>query len=164
MKKEMKRMLSSTGWIMLLLLPLILAACSSTPNIDWELTISGDVDNPTTFTFEELAAMPQVYLNEVLMEKSRGEDEVRSFTGVSLETLFEIVGVPDDITTVTAKAADGYAIEITPDELENAIIALKDGGEWVIEKDPDDGAMRLVTPTTPANRWVFQLTELIINQ
>jgi len=59
---------------------------------------------------------------------------------------------------------DGYAIEISANELTDAIIALKDSGEWIAEVSPDKGPIRLVTPDTPANRWVFQITEIQVNQ
>jgi DMSO/TMAO reductase YedYZ molybdopterin-dependent catalytic subunit len=132
--------------------------------VDWELTISGDVSTPISFTYEELAEMPQVDLDEVLMEKSRGEDEVRSFSGVDLAYLLELAGVSGEISTITAKAADGYAIEISSDEMVDGIIALKQSGEWIVDVDPDAGPIRLVFPTTPANRWVFQVTEIVVNQ
>jgi len=108
--------------------------------------------------------MPQVDLNDVLMEKSRGEDEVRSFSGVDLSYLLEQAGAPEEISTITAIAADGYAIEISSDEMVDGIIAMKQSGEWIVNADPDEGPIRLVFPTTPANRWVFQINEIVINQ
>ena len=146
------------------LLPALLNACGGTPNVDWTLTITGDVSNPSTFTYEELAEMPQVDLNDVLMEKSRGEDEVRSFSGVELSYLLVQADAPEEISTITAIAADGYAIEISSDEMVDGIIAMKQSGEWIVNADPDEGPIRLVFPTTPANRWVFQINEIVINQ
>lgn len=150
------------GWLLLLILPLVLSACGA-PKVDWELSISGDVSNPTTFTYQELSKMTFVDLNDVLMEKSRGEDEVRSFSGVDLMSLLEQAGAPEDFSTITAMAADGYAIEISKDEIVDGIIALQQGGEWITKVDPGSGPIRLVFPMTPANRWVFQITEIIIN-
>lgn len=143
---------------------LALAACSGgAPRVDWEISITGDVEDSRTYTFKELAGMEQIELNEVMMEKSTGEDEVTSWSGVSLDVLLEEAGA-GDFSTLTALAADGYAIEVSADELEGAIIALKDSGEWIAEVDSDKGPVRLVTPETPANRWVFQLTEIQVNQ
>lgn len=139
------------------------AGCGGAPAVDWELKVTGDVENPLTLTYRELAGMEQVNLEEILMEKSTGEDEVTSWSGVPLEVLLEEAGAAE-ISTLTALAADGYAIEISADELENAIIALKDSGEWIAEVSPDKGPIRLVTPETPANRWVFQLSEIQVNQ
>ncbi|QRN83706.1 molybdopterin-dependent oxidoreductase [Chloroflexota bacterium] len=159
-------MLKSTKkftWILLFVIPLLLSACNSVPNVDWTLKISGEVTNPLTLSYADLAAMDFVSLDDVLMEKSRGEDEVRSFSGVDLATLLEEAGAPADYSTLTAIAADGYAIEISKDEAVNGIVAIKQGGAWITEADPDAGPIRLVFPTTPANRWVFQITEIIVN-
>jgi DMSO/TMAO reductase YedYZ molybdopterin-dependent catalytic subunit len=150
-------------WITILAIPLLLNACGS-PNVDWELSITGDVSNPTTFSYDDLVKMDQVDLNDVLMEKSMGPDEVRSFSGVDLSALLDQVGAPADFSTITATAADGYAIEISRDEMVNGIVAIKQGGEWIVNVDPDAGPIRLVFPSTPANRWVFQVTEITVNQ
>jgi hypothetical protein len=107
--------------------------------------------------------MEMVDLNDVLMEKSRGEDEVRSFSGVSLASLLEAAGASEDYSTITAIAGDGYAIEISKDEMTDGIVAMKQSGNWIVDEDPDAGPIRLVFPLTPANRWVFQIQEIIVN-
>ncbi len=142
---------------------LALTACSGAPNVDWQLKISGDVDNPVTFTYKELVKKDRIDLNDIQMEKSTGEDEIRSWSGVRLSELLNEAGA-GDFSTITALAADGYAIEVSADELDNAIVALKDGGEWIADVSPDKGPIRLVTPETPANRWVFQLAEIQVNK
>ena len=150
-------------WLAILSLAIFLAACGGVPKVDWELSISGDVSSPMSFTYQELAEMEMVDLSEVLMEKSRGEDEVRSFSGVPIDQLLETAGAPTDFSSITAKAADGYAIEISRDEMVDGIVALKQTGEWITDVDSDAGPIRLVFPETPANRWVFQVTEIIVN-
>jgi DMSO/TMAO reductase YedYZ molybdopterin-dependent catalytic subunit len=107
--------------------------------------------------------MPQTELKDILMEKSTGEDSTGSWSGVPLAEVFKKAGISDDFVSITAIAADGYAIEISKDELQDAIIALKENGEWITEADPDHGPIRLVTPHTPANRWIFQLQEIQVN-
>lgn len=164
MIRDAKKFTKTKRWVLFLIIPLMLAACGGTPNVNWELTVSGDVDSPSTFTYDELVEMEQVNLDDVLMEKSRGEDEVRSFSGVSLSLLLNKVGAPEDYTTITARAADGYAIEISKDEMVDGIVAMKQSGEWIAESEPDEGPIRLVLPMTPANRWVFQVTEIVVNQ
>jgi DMSO/TMAO reductase YedYZ molybdopterin-dependent catalytic subunit len=144
---------------------LLLSGCGSgAPNVDWQLQITGDVANPTTLTYKDLTKMQQVDLNDVMMEKSTGEDETTSWSGVPVAEIFAQAGAPDGFTTVTAVAADGYAIEITRDEMAGAIIALKDQGKWIADVTPDKGPIRLVCPQTPGNRWVFQLTELQVHE
>lgn len=143
--------------------PILLAACGGAPKVDWELSISGAVDNPTVFTYADLVDLPMVDLENILMEKSRGEDEFRSFSGVELSLLLENVGASENFSSITAKAADGYAIEIPLDEMVDGIVALKDGNDWIVNSDPKSGPIRLVFPATPANRWVFQVNEIIVN-
>lgn len=143
----------------------ILAACGGdgTPKVDWELAISGDaVNSPTTLSYADLASMEMIDLTDILMEKSLGENETGSWSGVPIDVLFDKASV-GEYTTVTAIASDGYAIEITADEMADAIIAMKKDGTWITEAEPDKGPIRMVCPETPANRWVFQLTELVVN-
>jgi DMSO/TMAO reductase YedYZ molybdopterin-dependent catalytic subunit len=163
MKKVNKSVFTFVCFVLLIVFSAALTACSSAPNVEWELEVSGAVDNPTVFTYKELADMPQVDLTDVLMEKSRGEDEIRSFSGVELAVILEMAGAKEDFSSITAKAADGYAIEITPDEMVDGIVALKDGDDWIVKSDPNAGPIRLVFPTTPANRWVFQVNGIVVN-
>ncbi len=153
-----------SSWLFILALAIFLTACGGAPKVEWDLTVSGDVDSPTSFSYAELAEMEQVDLSDVLMEKSRGEDEVRSFSGVPIDNLLKSVGAPENYSSVTAIAADGYAIEISKDEMVGGIVAMKQSGEWITKVDPDAGPIRLVFPETPANRWVFQVNELVVNQ
>ena len=148
-----------------LLLGLVLAGCGSgAPKADWELSIAGSVSNPLSISYSDLVKMEQVDLKDILMEKSTGDDVITSWSGVPVASLFEEAGAPADWSTVTAVAADGYAIEISRDEMQDAIIALKEGENWIATADPDHGPIRLVCPHSPANRWVFQLKEIQINQ
>lgn len=152
------------SWMVMLLLIALMSACSGPPKVDWELSISGDVETPKSFAYQELAEMEQVDLSDILMEKSRGEDEVHSFSGVSIDNLLKAAGAPQNYSTLTAKASDGYTVEISKDELAGGIVALRQDGEWITNVDPDSGPIRLVLPETPANRWVFQISELVVNQ
>lgn len=146
-----------------LLLAVVLASCGgAAPEVDWTLGVSGAVSNPLALSYAELAGMPQTELNEILMEKSLGEDTAGDWSGVALSELLDQAGAGEYVS-ITAVAGDGYAIEISKDELQDGIVALKENGEWIAEADPDHGPIRLVCPHTPANRWVFQLMELQVN-
>ncbi|MBN1485424.1 MAG: molybdopterin-dependent oxidoreductase [Chloroflexia bacterium] len=149
-------------WRPLLVLGLLLLGLSAcgTPNVDWQLQISGAVSQPLSLSYGELADMPQTELNDILMEKSHGEDEYTSWSGVALSDILGQAGASEDYVVLTAVAADGYAIEISRQEAEGGIIALKSQGEWIAETDPDHGPIRLVCPNAPSNRWVFQLQEI----
>ena len=153
-------------WILALsglLVVFAMAACGGAPKVDWTLTITGAVDDPLSLSYKELAAEPQAALNELLMQRTHGEDSVGDWSGVALDALLERAGAVEGWVSITALAADGYAIEISRADLEGAIVALKAQGEWIAKADPDHGPIRLVCPLTPADRWVFQLTELQVN-
>ena len=149
--------------LLLLAAVLVLAGCGSgAPKVDWTLKISGAVDKPLSLSFADLAKMPQVELKDVLMQKSQGPDETTSWSGVSLDEILRQAGVNPNYTSIMTTAADGYALEVTRDELTGAIVALKDQTGWITVTDKDHGPIRLVCPQAPANRWVFQLTELSV--
>ncbi len=139
-----------------------LTACAGAPKVEWTLEVSGAVDTPVTLDYGTLAQMPQVDLTDILMQKSLGEDEVASWSGPAIEEIFKEAGV-GEYSSVTATAADGYAVEISRDELQNAIIALKKDNTWITKAEPDKGPIRLVCPETPANRWVFQIQKIQVN-
>lgn len=147
------------------LLAVGLAGCGGgVPKVDWELRVSGSVGKPLALSYVELAKMEEVDLTDILMEKSLGEDETGSWSGVSLAAVLQQAEVSAGYVSVTALAADGYAIEVSKDELQDAIVALKKDGEWITDAEPDKGPLRLVCPETPANRWVFQLQEIQVNE
>ncbi len=146
-----------------LLLVLGLVSCGgAAPSVDWTLGVSGAVGSPLALSYTELANMPQTDLVDILMERSLGEDTTGDWSGVALAEILERAGA-EEYVSITAIAADGYAIEISKDELQDGIVALKENGEWIAEADPDHGPIRLVCPHTPASRWIFQLVELQVN-
>lgn len=145
---------------------LIVAGCggaaSRAPEVDWTLTVEGEVDSPLSLSYADLAGMEQVSLDQVLMQKSRGEDTVNDWQGVPLTALFEQSGADADASGITALAADGYAIMVPMADLEDAIVALKQDGEWIATLSPDQGPIRLVVPNKPSNHWVFQLETIMV--
>ena len=150
----------------ILLLAVGLAGCGGAPKVDWELAVNGAVSTPLSLSYSELAGMEQTDLSDVMMDKSLGEDEVTSWSGVSLQAILTQAGASADYVSITTVASDGYAIEISRDEVQGAIVALKKSGEWIVDvaEEKDKGPIRMVCPETPANRWVFQLEEIQVNE
>jgi DMSO/TMAO reductase YedYZ molybdopterin-dependent catalytic subunit len=160
--ENMKRKLVTT--LIILLYAASIAACNAAPKVEWEISISGAVGEPFTITYQELLELDHVNLEDVFMDKSVGEDEYGSWSGVSVDYLLSKAAVDSDYVTVTAVADDGYAIEISKEELMGSIVAFKENGEWIQKSDPEHGPIRLVCPKIPANRWVFKLLELQVNK
>lgn len=156
-------MTAKKWFVVLSLLAVLLAGCgAAAPKVEWTLGVSGSVGTPLSLSFADLAGMPQAELTGILMEKSLGEDTTGDWSGVALTDLLAKAGAGEYVS-ITAVASDGYAIEISKDELQDAIVALKENGKWIAEIDVDHGPIRLVCPHTPANRWVYQVTELQVN-
>jgi len=154
----MKRHLS-LALVTFVVLSLALAACGGgTPKIDWELKITGAVEKPLTLSYQDLAKREFVDLSDVLMQKSQGEDTTNSWEGPSLAAILDEAGVSPSAKTITATAADGYAMEMNMADLGDAIIALKRDGEWTTSEK--NGPIRIVVPGKPANHWLFQLVEI----
>ena len=149
--------------LLFFVLGLVVVSCAHAPTVDWTLSISGKVAEPLSFSYKELAEMPQIQLEDVFMDKSIGEDQIGAWSGVPLISLLEASNADPDFVTVTALASDGYAIEITKEELEGSLVALKVNGEWIQKADPEHGPLRLVCPKTPADRWVYKIVELQVN-
>jgi len=149
-----------------LLLVALAAACSRSggaPEVDWTVQISGAVAKPLTLTYADLAKREQVKLENVLMQRSQGEDTTNTWEGPALDALLQEAGVSSKATGVTVIAADGYAIQMTMQDLQGGIIALKMDGAWIAD-DKDHGPLRLVVPGKPANHWLFQLTDIVVEE
>lgn len=161
------RVLKYSGLVLLVAVVLLVAGCGGAagpqaPDVDWTLTVEGEVDNPLTLSYADLAAMEQISLKDILMQKSTGEDTVNDWEGVPLTAILEQAGASPDASGITAVAADGYAIMVSMADLEDGIVALKSDGEWIATGDADHGPIRLVLPNKPGNHWVFQLSNIVV--
>lgn len=148
---------------------LVLAACagsggggSGAPKVDWKVSISGAVSKPMTLTYADLAKRPQTTLKDVEMVRSQGETTTNAWTGPALAEILKDAGISSSATGVTCIASDGYALEMTMEDIDRAIIALKQDDKW-LDKDPK-GPLRLVAPDKTANFWVAQLTEIRVTE
>jgi len=76
----------------LLSLLLLLIACAGgggAPKVDWEIKIIGAVSKPTTITYQDLAKKKMVALNNVLMQRSQGEDTTTNWEGPTLDEVLK---------------------------------------------------------------------------
>jgi DMSO/TMAO reductase YedYZ molybdopterin-dependent catalytic subunit len=140
-------------------------ACgNSAPDVDWTLKVDGAVSTPLELSYKDLAKMSQADLTDVLMQKSEGEDVTGDWSGVPLQAILDKAGADADWKSLTATAADGYAIEIPLEETRDGIVALKQDGEWITQVDGEHGPIRFVFPHAPANRWAFMLQQITVNK
>jgi DMSO/TMAO reductase YedYZ molybdopterin-dependent catalytic subunit len=142
-------------------LPLV-GCAQQKSGVDWTVEISGSVDKPANVTYDEMLAMKQVKLQDVVMRKSRGEDQKNSWEGPLAMDVLAKAGLKSSATGITAMAADGYAIQIPKADLEKAIIAVKMDDKSINAEGK--GAIRLIVPDKPANFWILGLKKMKVEE
>ena len=142
-------------WLSLSFLLLNLTACSETPpDVDWELTIDGDVDQPVTYSFEDLVDLRRAKLTDVPTRDPDNPDETTSWEGVTLFLLLQDPGGVEYTVNswVMVTLQDGTARRANLADLRGAVVALKDGaGNWLA--DQDVAPVHLIAPNLPSSEW-----------
>jgi DMSO/TMAO reductase YedYZ molybdopterin-dependent catalytic subunit len=142
-------------WLSLLLLSASLTGCSENPPaVDWELAIDGDVDQPVTYSFEELVELRRAELTDIQTRDPDNPDEETSWEGVTLFLLLQDPGGVEYTVNswVMVTLVDGTTRRANLSDLRGAIIALKDGaGNWLAEQDV--APVRLIAPNRPSSEW-----------
>ena len=92
----------------------------------YRLRISGLVDRPVEFTYEQLLAYPNVSKIDRL-NCVEGWSFIAKWTGVPVKTLFDEAGVKENATNVIFYSSDGYSKSLELDYLleKNIILAYK---------------------------------------
>lgn len=148
-------MKNASAWFSLLLLVLTLIACSEEPPaVEWELAIDGDVNQPMTFTYEDLVELRRAELVDVQNRDPANPDETSSWEGVTLFLLFQDPGgVEYSVDSwVLVTLSDGTTRRANLVDMRGTLIALKDGaGNWLA--DSDVAPVRLIAPNRPSSEW-----------
>ena len=87
------------------------------PQVDastWQLTVTGMIDHPLTFTYAQLLAMPlfDQYVTIACVSNEVGGDLVGNalWTGVHLKSVLAMAGVQTGATQIVGKATDGFTV------------------------------------------------------
>ncbi|GAA1931889.1 sulfite oxidase-like oxidoreductase [Nocardioides hwasunensis] len=87
----------------------------ATPRIDpqsWTLAVEGLVDEPTTWTWDEVHQLPtSSFRGDIHCVTTWSKFDV-AFTGVSVDTLLEVAGPQDDAAFVMAYSTTGYTTNL----------------------------------------------------
>lgn len=123
--------------------------------MEWTIELSGSgLGKPTALTYEQLTHMEITQVNDVLMRKSHGPDEMTSWRGVSLDAVLAAAEIKPGPVTLVFEAPDGYKVKCSREELGSAILALQDGGgRWLADLDRAR-PIRLVPPEKPGDYWM----------
>ena len=139
----------------LILLALLLVACSSTPSGgDGSALLVTDGTTEKTFSIADLKKLPvtEATFNEV------------TYVGVSLATLLEEAGFSTaDLSAVKATASDGYSVNYDSGLFtrEDVIVAYETVDGSLTE---DDGTFRMVLPGEEGKLNIRMLAELKVSQ
>ena len=87
------------------------------PRVDpagWKLEVTGMVDHPLTFTYDELLAMPlyEQYVTIACVSNQVGDHLVGNalWTGVRLKDVLESAGVQAGATQIVGRSVDGFTV------------------------------------------------------
>lgn len=122
-------------------------------NPNYNITIIGGKESPTTVTFADIKAMDFVEKKGVVMVKSGGAKKTGDYVGVWLMDIINKAGMPDGEYSFKITASDGYKQVFTREDVEKAILALKENGTGLTD-NVNKNSIRLVLPGEPGNMWV----------
>jgi hypothetical protein len=133
------------------------------PPMEWTIELTGSgLEQPTVFSYRQLAEMDMVLLENVLRQMSHFPDERGSWRGPSLDALLRQGKIKPGPMNFVLEAMDGYRIDATREDLTSAIVALQDGeGRWLAELGKRRPVL-LVVPERPGNYWVWNLRRISV--
>jgi len=130
---------------------------------NYRLKVSGLVENPASFTFNETINNYQNYKKVVTLHCVEGWSVTILWEGVLLRDLIQEVGVSPNATTVVFHAYDGYTTSLPIDYImdEEIILAYKMNG---VPLPPERGApFQLVAESKWGYKWIKWVTEIEIS-
>jgi len=122
---------------------------------EWQLTLTGLVENPLNISLTEIRAMPQTMVNAALIcvGPPAGLVTEGNWVGVSLALLLETVEVSPEAIKVAFYASDGFSTDLSLETAmrEDVILAYEKDGETLSEM------LRLVVPGKYGYKWISQV-------
>jgi hypothetical protein len=133
---------------------------TSADGTQWQLSVTGLVNNPLNLAFSNITAMPQtaVEANIYCVDFPAQMVTGGRWTGVKLSYILEEAGVLPSAIKVAFYAADGYSTDLDLETAtrENVILAYEKDGEPLSE------TLRLVVPGKWGYKWISQVTSIVL--
>jgi hypothetical protein len=127
-------------------------------NANWQLTVTGLVENPLNLTLTDLAAMPPTteYASLFCVDQPNSPVTQGNWTGVKLSYLLEQASVEITAIKIAFHAADGYSSDLILQR------AMQDDVILAYQKDsvPLSETLRLVVPGNWGYKWISQITNM----
>jgi DMSO/TMAO reductase YedYZ molybdopterin-dependent catalytic subunit len=131
------------------------SSVDSAENVEWQLTVTGLVEQPLNLSWAEIVAMPKSTVNAALVCVDMPNNILAqgNWTGIKLRTLLEEAGISTDVIKVGFYAKDSYSTDLTVQT------AMRDNVILAYEKDgkPLDEKLRLVVPGKWGYKWIAQV-------
>jgi DMSO/TMAO reductase YedYZ molybdopterin-dependent catalytic subunit len=127
---------------------------------DWDLELSGLVDNPVTLTRQELFDLPRVTVDADMHCVTGWSTLDNTWEGVSFRTLVDLGKPMEEAKWVISKAAYGYSANLSMQAMldDDVLVAWRNHGE---DLTPEHGwPLRLVVPKRYAWKSTKWLTGL----
>jgi len=125
--------------------------------LEWQLIVTGLVNNPLNLSLAEIIAMPKTTVNAALVcvDAPRNVLMEGNWTGVKLRTLLEKAEISAAAIKVGFYAADGYSTDLTVET------AMRDDIILSYEKDGQPlNDLRLVVPGKWGYKWISQVAAI----
>lgn len=132
------------------------------PHIDvdyWDLQVTGLVDNPINFSYDELLNLPSDSAI-VTLKCVSGPYGTAEWTGIKLKYILNMAGIQSGAKEVVFHAADGYTSSLTINDAtkDDVLLAFEMNGETL---PVDHGyPIRLVVPGKYGYKWVKWITNI----
>jgi DMSO/TMAO reductase YedYZ molybdopterin-dependent catalytic subunit len=138
---------------------LLLLSLANSVSASWTVNLHGAVDNPFSFTLDDLKAMPQTTVDSVLLCDGAYVTS-GNWKGVQLGYLIDQAGVQEGVQSVIFYASDGYSsnLPISAASNENIIIA------YELDGKPLQETLRLVVPEANGEFWTAYLTTIEVSR
>lgn len=128
----------------------------------YRLQVDGLVNNPQSFTYDEILTMPQTS-KVVDLNCIEGWYFTAKWTGVKMTDILNITGIEGDATTVIFYCADGYSTSLDLSYIlqNNIILAYKDNDITLL---PDRGfPLQLIAESKYGYKWAKWITRIEVS-
>ncbi len=132
------------------------------PNIDinnWNVSLTGAIENELTFSYTDFLALPHTSIDATL-RCVEGYYAYATWSGVTLETILELITPNATILDIAFIGADGYSSSLSLDDIDTSqvILATKVNN---VNLTPELGyPLRIVAPGHYGYKWVMWITEI----
>ncbi len=121
---------------------------------DYSITINGGKVSPVKLSYADLMAMDFVEVDNASMMKMSGNgvEDTSNYVGVPIADILAKAGVPDGDLIFMVTASDDYSMNYTSQQLQNAILGLKQN-DISLTTDIDHDPIVLVEPGQRGPMW-----------